>query len=374
MARIVKSAAKHTAAIFSPRKFTLDGYEHPLNANAHRWVYNTSEYMTQMVLTGYLGTLIRVGDFSFIPVLRPCEWSMSGRRTLPIPPILAANSSIYLGIISELENPSLDLRDGLFEFTKHHFLRSGFSFVQPALSSNGILRWTGEFIEVLRSLDLDMSTTCTRIIDFDTSRLDNSKENDVLSMDELLQTDSELAISNSYLGKRRYDIRRAIRLGLTSESRRIQSDIEAVNFFSQIMELHQESWTRTGLGFHSLKYWTNLSNSVRNSGGSEIVTTVKDSVGELCSVVVVHCLGESAFYQMNSTSSTGLKLSASPLCLHSAIISSAIFGYRYFELGRMSESDTAKQRSVYDFKAEFGGSEYPVANFRTPARSVSKFL
>jgi hypothetical protein len=372
MDRFLHGIANLAAARMKPRKYSLEGHENVFQTDVHPCIYNSSEFLRAMTKHGQLSTLIPIGRSSFIPIFRPREWSHSAKQHLPIPPFFAGNTSIHLGIISSIDNPSKDIVQGLPELIQSRNVSTGLEFVQPVLNRDGVNSFSSDLISAIESTGQRNVATRTRIIEFN-SEQKLATDFNILTTEELIELDRNLDISASYLSKRRYDIRRALRSGNSVTVEKISSDLNSDNRYNSIMAIHQESWTRTGLGFHSLKYWTDTSRAIRTRG-EEFITAVRDSNGTICSVVVVHILGQSAFYQMNSTSISGLKTSASSLCLHAAILAAAAHGCCYFELGRTSIADSGKQKTVFEFKSEFGGSDFPVANLSLAPKIPHKWL
>jgi hypothetical protein len=299
---------------------------------------------------------------AFLPVCRPSVWTYWRNSPIPIPPPAAPTHSIYLGVLlpEDASGGSFAVMLENARRLRWSSLFPRFDFVQPVLVEGGLAPFLDDFIEAIDSAGLSRAATRSRILQLPAASISPLLE---FTDDHLRAAAPFIDLVALYTKKRRYDIRRAQQLGLTVQVATISTDDEARAVYSSIMQVHQESWTRTGLGPHSLEYWVGMSKAVRESGGHDLVSRTYGVEGELLSVAVVHVMGKSAFYHMNSTTIEGQKVSASPYGLHAVIVAANLVGAELFELGRHSEGESAKASTITQYKAEFGGTEHPVPNF-----------
>jgi hypothetical protein len=332
--------------------------------------YNSSNHAEFMSQNGQSITLIELTGSNgpvYAPISCPNVWTWWRDSKIPIPPRFGSRSSQYLGLLapsdSGIGNPTALLSS--IQGKKKLGIAPA-RFVQPALTENGILPNLEEFFDAIKASGLDYSNTETRIVKLPEIRSGTASHRQNIDTSTVLESHTYSELGETFISKRRYDIRRAARSGVKLEIRVVASTEDAAEIYGSIMPLHRESWTRTGLGSHTFEYWTGFSKAIRESGGSDIV--IRAFMGdEIISVVVVHLRGVCAFYQMNSSNSLGLKLGANPYTLHAAMGTSALIGAKYFELGRYSDDDSEKTRSVNEYKAQFGGFVVPVPNFDIPA-------
>ena len=340
--------------------------------SSSRSFYNAPEYATFSAQQGNEIKYLRLGTRQepvLLPYARPTVWTYWRSTRIPIPPQLGPKHSIYYGVIM----PELGFSASeLLTETRQHWrsLAPHFSFIQPVLLESGPAEFLDEFCEAVAVAGLESSETESQVLQmppwFSTSVPADAH---TLSFDEIRGLPEYETLGASYAKKRRYDLRRAEQLGVRSQVDRIVSDEHATEVYSSIDELHRESWTRTGLGPHTTKYWVDFSRMMRESGGHDLVTRSYGGDGELLAVVVVHVRGKSVFYQMNSSSLEGHRLGANPLTLHTAIVTSGLWGAEYFELGRASVTASDKAKSVHAYKAEYGGEVFRVPNFVMSGRS-----
>lgn len=164
----------------------------------------------------------------------------------------------------------------------------------------------------------------------------------------------------------RSQIRQAVRAGLRVSCALPRSDVELQSVYGEFTPLHSESWTRTGMIPHRLKYWTSLARAIVDGGGRDIVVFVRDGDGQALAAVTCHMWGDRALYWAGASSERGLAMRANPLCLHAAIQVCRQLGARYFELGRFDARETSrKELAVTRYKAQFGGSLVRIVGFRT---------
>lgn len=303
------------------------------------------------------------------PVAYPSVWTFYKNTKIPIPPIFGKPHSSFFGILGRETISSSDLAD-LVETLSSKSISSKKTnlFVQPSLGQFGILPHLHDFNSFVTDSQLLSEELKTRIIALPSSSQIRSR----ISTSSIEEDEVSSALITSYHSKRRYDIRRALRMGREVVAEVIENDETAAEVYSSIMPMHIESSQRTGIGGHTLDYWLGFSKAMREQGGYDLVSRVFSPDGEVESVVIVHILGKSAFYQMNSSTAAGNKSSANPLNLHSAITLSSMLGAKYFELGRTSQSDSDKSKSIYEYKSQFGGDEYPVVNFKANLVSNSQ--
>jgi len=330
-----------------------------------RSFYNSPEYATFIESQGNTMTFLAMDDGTTrFPVLRPNVWTYWKRTPIPIPPMIAPPHSIYLGVLLP-EPPKRSSFDSLLKQLGRKKWTTPFpryDFVQPVLLESGPADFLDEFIESVNHAGLANSTTKSRILHLDVAS-SAAPAIDTYSHEMLTAVPEFTSLIDNYAKKRKYDIRRAPKEGVTVGVSRITSDEMAAEVYSSIMLIHTESWLRTGLGPHSLSYWVGMSRAVRDSGGHDFVSRAYSRDGRIISVAVVHLLGKSAFYHMNSSTIEGQQVSANPYGLHAAITAANLWGAEYFELGRHSDDEGAKASSVTAYKTEFGGELLRVPNF-----------
>lgn len=336
------------------------------SAGDQSWVtwYNGKAYADFIENHGY-----KVKHHSFVtgsntltfPVAHPTVWTFFKNTKIPLPPIFGKPHSSFFGILGSetiTSNNLFELVEGLSY--KIVPLQKAIQFIQPSLGQFGLLPHLEDFASFVHDSQLASDQTKTRVLTLpEASHIET-----LITTSSIVEEDLSNQLISSYHSKRRYDIRRALKLGREVVAEVIDSDEKAFQVYSSIMPMHKESSQRTGIGGHTLDYWLGFSKAMREQGGYDLVSRVFSPEGEVESVVVVHILGKSAFYRMNSSSIAGNKSSANPLNLHSAITLCSFLGAKYFELGRTSESDNEKSKSIYEYKSQFGGDEYPVVNFR----------
>ncbi len=333
-----------------------------------RSFYNSPHYAKFSENQGNTITFLRIGEGAsqvLLPVARPHVWTYWGKTIIPVPPPFAPTHSIYLGVLLPSDYEGFSFSNLLQQTSRLKWskLFPEFSFVQPVLIESGPADFLEQFCSDIRDSKLEYSDTHSRVLKMEPLTAESSLHSSTgLSDDELHDSTNFDTILSGYASKRRYDIRRAQREGVTVAVSRVDSDEMARSIYSSIIDMHYESWTRTGLGPHTLQYWIDLSRAVRDSGGHDLVCRAYDQDGEILAVTVVHVQGKSTFYQMNSSSLKGQKLSANPYCLHAAITASNFWGAEYFELGRSSMDASAKSKSISAYKNEFGGDSLPVPN------------
>jgi hypothetical protein len=155
----------------------------------------------------------------------------------------------------------------------------------------------------------------------------------------------------------RNQIRQAIRSGLTVEYVCGRDAAARADGYARFQPIHEESWTRTGLLPKTPDHWLKLSEAIAASGGEDLIVLVLDREGE-------HAYRSRAIYWSGCSSAVGLSSRANPLCLHGAIVAARRRGVRTFELGRFRADETSrKERSVSDYKAQFGGSLVRITSF-----------
>lgn len=335
------------------------------DSSSTRSFYNSPQHADFMANNGENIGLIELqgsDGFVYLPLSIPTVWTWLGKTRIPIPPVLGPRNSTYLGFLSEgekgLGDPDVIIR-GIKE--RNSALQPSAHFIQPVLIESGLTPGLENWVESIKSSGLTSKNTESRLVSLPGELL-NSSEGGVFDFNAIVESDTYVNLLASYDSKRRYDIRRAPRVGVTLDIEVIQSGNRAAEIYESIMPLHRESWARTGLGAHTLEYWCGFSKAIRESGGHDLVVRAKHD-GETVSVVVVHVRGSSAFYQMNSSSISGQKVSANPFALHAALVASSGLGAKYFELGRYSDSDSEKTRQINDYKSQFGGFVVPVPNF-----------
>lgn len=303
----------------------------------------------------------------YAPISYPSVWTWWHDSKIPIPPKFGPRSSQYLGLLAPSDSGIGNPTDLLSSIQGKKKLRiTPARFIQPVLIENGLLPNLEEFFDAIKASGLGYSNTETRIVRLPEIRSGEASYRQNIETSAVLESHAYSELGETFISKRRYDIRRAARSGVKLDIRVLASSEDAAEIYGSIMPLHRESWTRTGLGPHTFEYWTGFSKAIRESGGSDIVIrALMDD--EIISVVVVHLRGVSAFYQMNSSNPLGQKLGANPYTLHAAMATSALLGAKYFELGRYTSDDSEKSRSVNEYKAQFGGFVVPVPNFDIPS-------
>jgi hypothetical protein len=333
-------------------------------SSSTRSLYNSPDYARFSETNGNEIRFEELNDGAVLPYARPNVWTHWHQTRIPIPSMIAPKHSIYHGLLLPQNRAGFDfdaLMDRIYGLRWSTFFPR-ISFVQSALVEDGPADFLQEFSAAIDSSSGTQTPTTTRVIHLPlvASQEPRADELDLGGLHEQTAFDS---IMETYASKRRYDIRRAEREGVVVLVTRVGSDRAAADLYSTIMAVHQESWSRTGLGPHSYSYWLQLSRAIRESGGHDIVSRAFNSAGELIAVSVVHLRGKSAYYQMNSSTLEGHRLSANPLSLHAAISVANFWGTEYFELGRSSVTENPKAKSVMDYKEQFGGQSYIVPNF-----------
>lgn len=301
-----------------------------------------------------------------LPIAFPTVWSYYKKTRIPVPPKFGPVHSGFLGMLAKNTVTEIDLSEFIQKLVNNPRKQSrAVPYVQPSLGKRGVIPHLNYFHQLVEDSSLETIETKSRII-----HLPNVGQIiPQLTSEEINTDENSKLIIESYDSKRRYDIRRAIKLDRSVVSLFIDSDEMATEIYKSIMPIHIESSQRTGIGGHTLEYWTGMSKAIRDQGGIDIVSRVFSPTNEVESVVVIHVLGDSAFYQMNSSTLQANKSSSNPLNLHSAILHSAYAGAKFFELGRISETDSNKSKSIFDYKSQFGGQDYPVVNFKAPLLS-----
>jgi Acetyltransferase (GNAT) domain len=162
----------------------------------------------------------------------------------------------------------------------------------------------------------------------------------------------------------RNQIRQAIRAGLTVEYVRTSEPAARAGVYARFQPLHEESWTRTGLLPKTPDYWPSMSESITANGGEDMVVLVLNRDGKPLAGVICHAYQARAIYWSGCSSAAGLSSRANPLCLHGAIVACRRQGVHTFELGRFrADESSRKERSVTDYKAQFGGSLVRITSF-----------
>ena len=83
--------------------------------------------------------------------------------------------------------------------------------------------------------------------------------------------------------------------------------------------------------------------------------------------VTCHLYGPNAIYWSACSTIEGRSMRANPFCLHGAMSLCAELGVTHFELGRFTADESnPKERSITDYKAQFGGQLYAVPTLRSP--------
>ena len=181
------------------------------------------------------------------------------------------------------------------------------------------------------------------------------------------EDDDPLDHLGGYDAKLRNQIRQAGRHGLQINHALPQDPGQAESVYRPFTDLHRESWARTGLRPHSLRYWTDLSAAVVAGGSRDLVVTARSPEGDLVAAVVCHLRGARALYWAGASRPTGLESRANQLCLHTAVTRARALGVTTFELGRFSAAEPSdKEQSVTRYKAQFGGSLLRLTTLATP--------
>jgi len=342
------------------RKLSVEEWRHSFT----RTFYNSPAYGAFLSRNG--GNLLweALGESFLVPVIEPTVWTWWRGSKIPIPPKFGLRTSGFMGMHS-LRTPGVSAWDEFVNLLASRE-RSRFSIpsIQPVLIESGLLADTEYLQQSLAARGLEGESIVTRVIELPQL----GPEAQAIAIDDLVTNDFlEHAISmqliESYDKKRRYDIRRAPKLGVRVQTIEVSSDEQALSVYESVMSVHRQSVKRTGLGGHSLEYWTGLSGAVRLAGGQDIVSLSHTIDGELLAVVVAHKVGKSVFYQMNSSSAAALEMSANPITLHAAIVAATLLGGKYFETGRQHESDGEKSQKIFSYKSQFGGKTFSLPNF-----------
>jgi hypothetical protein len=168
-----------------------------------------------------------------------------------------------------------------------------------------------------------------------------------------------------YQAELRNQIRQALRRGLHVTCSLPSSVLELEAAYADFLELHRESWRRTGLTPHQRDYWIELARAILDGGGRDMIVETRDSDGVLLAVVTCHLFGARAIYWAGASSTAGLRARANPLCLHAAIQACRQLGVRHFELGRIDARESSpKELAITHYKAQFGGALVRVAAFQ----------
>lgn len=331
-----------------------------------RSFYNSPQHAEFMDENGETIKLVELNGSNgpvYAPVSRAKVWTWWRNTKVPVPPAFGPRTSIYMGLLATHPDGIGSPKDLLASLpTVNSNGNRAIRFIQPVLIEQGIFSNLEDFSEAIGERGIAHSNTETRIVNLPSHLGDNGKLQTEVNATSVIESLEYMDLLETFISKRRYDIRRAPRVGVSLDVKVVTSAEDAKATYESIMSLHRESWTRTGLGPHTLDYWTKFSDSIRESGGHDLVVRAMHD-GEIISVVVVHIRGKSAFYQMNSSSLLGQKLSANPYALHAGMTASALLGAEYFELGRYSDTDSEKTRNINDYKSQFGGFILPVPNF-----------
>jgi len=342
--------------------------------NACRSFYNSPEYAEIAPRLGSKIRLVETKNGVGFPYAVPIDWVPIWRNLrAPIPAWARSHSSGYLGITADYVPSPLQFREAIEELelivgSQSRWARRGspiYRFMQPPLLTTGVM----PDIDAIASESNEFSTAHDRTPVVLMTRIKELPETadpvteDFLGFPVLRDAPVGTEIYESYQSPRRYDIRKALGNALTVESHIDGDTASRVSRYREIRDVHVASWTRTGLQPHTIAYFTDFSEAVIQSGGHEILTIVRDVDGNILSFVIVHVMGKSALYSMNSSAPLGLKLGANPLALHFAQTAACLIGVQWFEFGRFPIDESGKAATVTKYKAEFGGALYPVPAF-----------
>jgi hypothetical protein len=189
-----------------------------------------------------------------------------------------------------------------------------------------------------------------------------------------LELGGELSLEEGlepYQAELRNQIRQALRRGLRVICSLPSSEPELEAAYAEFLELHRESWSRTGLTPHERDYWIALARAILDGGGRDLIVEARDGDGTLLAAVTCHLFGARALYWAGASSEAGLRARANPLCLHGAIQACRQLGVRHFELGRIDARESSpKELAITRYKAQFGGALVRVAAFQTRPRRL----
>lgn len=175
--------------------------------------------------------------------------------------------------------------------------------------------------------------------------------------------DDDAPLLESYDADARNQIRQAARHGLTCRLVTADDDAAAGALYERYLPIHVASWGRTGLTPHSIEYWMRLSRAIRDGGGVDFAVFAETSDGDAVAAVTCHAFRDRAIYWSGASLPAAHQLRANPFCLHGAMSAGACLGVRFFELGRFSATERDnKERSVTDYKKQFGGQVLAVPN------------
>jgi hypothetical protein len=175
--------------------------------------------------------------------------------------------------------------------------------------------------------------------------------------------DADDSLLKLYDADARNQIRQAARHGLSCRVVTAGDDDAARVLYERYLPIHVASWGRTGLTPHSIDYWMRLSRAIRDGGGVDFGVFAEAPDGEAVAAVTCHAFHDRAIYWSGASLPTAHRLRANPFCLHGAIAACARMGVRAFEVGRFSAAERdQKERTVTDYKRQFGGEVWAVPN------------
>lgn len=122
-------------------------------------------------------------------------------------------------------------------------------------------------------------------------------------------------------------------------------------------DLHQESWSRTGLVPHPYRYFEDMSDSLRSTDSLKLFFAVYE--GRTVAAIMIHVFKEGAFYWGGCSSGDSLTLRPNNFLLWNVVRWAKNRGCRFFEIGQFYPHPTAslKEYNVGKFKTQFGRDE-----------------
>ena len=126
---------------------------------------------------------------------------------------------------------------------------------------------------------------------------------------------------------------------------------------SDYVQLHQESWKRTGLKPHSSEYFQDMWESLQPHGALKVFFAMHEN--RIVAAVIIHLFKEGVFYWGGCSAGDALGLRPNNFLLWNTAKWAKQHGYRFFEIGQFFPHPTKdlKEFNVGKFKTQFGKDE-----------------
>jgi len=206
-------------------------------------------------------------------------------------------------------------------------------------------------------------------------RLTPGNQEPVPASGTLTVVDLDNDLIDSYDGKRRSEIRQALRSGVEVTYDLLCAEDDGTRTraaYRRYLSIHETSWRRTGMRPHGAEYWHSLSESVQRAGGRDLIVIALAPGGTAVAGVTCHMFQDRALYWSGGSLEEGMTLKANSLCLHAAISLCRRSGAVVFEVGRFDPGETSrKERAITAYKAQFRGSVVRLVNFLRPPTNAA---